>query len=147
MDRLYPIVGRRKVPKPELCIRRMHTMWGSCSRDRGRITLNKSLLKAPQCCIDYVVLHELLHFLYPRHDKDFRTALSVHMPDWCDRHCRVSAFAVSESDGLADGSDMEALGVALIAQGFKESPDAWRSAKVAQRLADRAEVTGGKIGD
>lgn len=85
MDRLYPIVGRRKVPKPELCIRRMHTMWGSCSRDRGRITLNESLLKAPQCCIDYVVLHELLHFLYPRHDKDFRTALSVHMPDWCDR--------------------------------------------------------------
>lgn len=85
MDRLYPIVGRRKVPKPELCVRRMQTMWGSCSRDHGRIALNESLLKAPQACIDYVVLHELLHFLHPRHDKAFRAALTVHMPDWRDR--------------------------------------------------------------
>ena len=85
LDRLYGVVGRRGIPKPALRVLRMRTLWGSCSRDRGRINLNECLLKAPQDCIDYVVLHELLHFLHPRHDKAFRAALTVHMPDWRER--------------------------------------------------------------
>ncbi|MEW6173072.1 MAG: M48 family metallopeptidase [Bacillota bacterium] len=35
--------------------------------------------------MDYVVLHELTHFLYPKHNKDFYEFLTVHMPDWKER--------------------------------------------------------------
>lgn len=85
LDRLYGVVGRRGIPKPALRVLRMRTLWGSCSRDRGRINLNECLLKAPQDCIDYVVLHELLHLLHPRHDQAFYAAITVHMPDWRER--------------------------------------------------------------
>ena len=85
LERLYPVIGRRGVAKPALRVSPMKTLWGSCGRSDGRITLNTFLYKAPQSCIDYVVLHELLHFLHPRHDKAFRTALTAHMPDWPSR--------------------------------------------------------------
>lgn len=85
LERLYPVVGRRGIPMPGLRVVRMRTKWGSCSRDKASINLNESLLKAPKDCIDYVVLHELLHFLHPRHDEAFRAALTVHMPDWQSR--------------------------------------------------------------
>lgn len=85
LERLYPVVGRRGVDKPALRVSPMKTLWGSCGRPAGRITLNSFLYKAPQSCIDYVVLHELLHFLHPRHDKAFRMALTALMPDWPSR--------------------------------------------------------------
>lgn len=85
LERLYPVVGRRGIAMPDLRVARMRTMWGSCSREKARITLNESLFKAPQDCIDYVVLHELLHFRHPCHDEAFRTELTVHMPDWQKR--------------------------------------------------------------
>lgn len=85
LDRLYPVVGRRGVARPSLRVLPMKTLWGSCGRSAGRITLNTFLYKAPQSCIDYVVLHELLHFLHPRHDKAFLTALTALMPDWPSR--------------------------------------------------------------
>jgi predicted metal-dependent hydrolase len=85
LDRLHAAVGRRGIPKPALRVTRMRTLWGSCSRNLHRINLNEYLLKAPQDCIDYVVLHELLHFLHPCHDKAFYAALTVHMPDWHQR--------------------------------------------------------------
>lgn len=85
LDRLYPIVGRHGVARPALRVVRMKTLWGSCGRATGRINLNEWLYKAPCDCIDYVILHELLHFLHPAHDRAFRTALAVHMPDWQKR--------------------------------------------------------------
>lgn len=85
IDRLYPIIAKHGIDKPALQVRRMKTLWGSCSRKHGKINLNYYLYKAPPPCIDYVVLHELTHFLYPKHNKDFNEFLTVHMPDWQER--------------------------------------------------------------
>ncbi|OPY55826.1 MAG: hypothetical protein A4E55_02414 [Pelotomaculum sp. PtaU1.Bin035] len=85
IDRLYPIIAKHGFGKPELQVRRMKTIWGSCSRRYGKINLNYYLYKAPPPCIDYVVLHELAHFLYPKHNKVFYDFLTVHMPDWKER--------------------------------------------------------------
>jgi predicted metal-dependent hydrolase len=85
IDRLYPIIAKYDIEKPELHIRKMKTLWGSCSRERGRVNLNYYLYQAPPPCIEYVVLHELAHFLYPRHDKKFYGFLTLHMPDWKER--------------------------------------------------------------
>lgn len=63
----------------------MKTLWGSCSVARQAVTFNFYLIKARMPYIDYVVLHELVHFLYPNHSKHFYAFLSNHMPDWKER--------------------------------------------------------------
>jgi len=73
------------IQQPVLCIKKMNTLWGSCTPDKCKITLNEYLLKADIRCIQYVVLHELTHLLYPNHSKDFYDFLTVHMPDWKER--------------------------------------------------------------
>lgn len=85
IERLYPIIAKHGIDKPALQVRKMKTLWGSCSRKHGKINLNYYLYKASPPCIDYVVLHELTHFLYPKHNKDFYEFLTVHMPDWKER--------------------------------------------------------------
>ena len=81
----YPIVEKYGVAMPELSIRKMKTLWGSCSIARHVITFNFYLIKARTPYIDYVVLHELVHFLYPNHSKQFYAFLSNYMPDWKER--------------------------------------------------------------
>ncbi len=83
--RLLPIVEKHGVTAPRLTVKRMRTLWGSCSRKNNCINLNYYLFKAPVPCIEYVVMHELIHFLYPRHDKNFYDFLTICMPDWQER--------------------------------------------------------------
>ena len=85
MEQWYPIIEKYGIPTPKVYIRKMATMWGSCSIKRGAVVFNLCLLKAKIACIDYVVLHELTHFLYPNHSKQFYYFLSNYMPDWKDR--------------------------------------------------------------
>lgn len=85
LDRLYPIIGKHNVPMPSICVSRMQTLWGSCSRKLCKINLNYYLFKASVSCIEYVILHEITHLLYPYHDKDFYNFLTIHMPDWQER--------------------------------------------------------------
>lgn len=85
LDQLYPIIKKHGVEKPEIVVKKMATLWGSCGRKKGRINLNFYLYKANLPCIEYVVLHELSHFLYPRHNKDFYDFLTIYMPDWQER--------------------------------------------------------------
>ncbi len=85
MDELYPIFKKYGVQKPSLRIRDMETRWGSCLTEKGVITLNKRLLEAPRHCIEYVVMHELCHFMHPNHSKHFYALLSMLMPDWKER--------------------------------------------------------------
>ena len=81
----YPIVQKYGVSQPKVQIRKMKTLWGSCSVSRNVVTFNQYLMKAKPACIDYVVLHELVHFIYPNHSKQFYDFLSIHMPDWKER--------------------------------------------------------------
>ena len=82
LNRLYPIVEKHGVQRPDICVKKMRTLWGSCSRTNQKINLNFYLYKASVPCIEYVVLHELAHFLYPYHNKEFFDFITVHMPDW-----------------------------------------------------------------
>ena len=82
LDRLYPIVEKHGVERPAICVKKMRTLWGSCSRNNQKINLNFYLYKASVPCVEYVILHELAHFLYPYHDKDFYDFITIYMPDW-----------------------------------------------------------------
>ncbi|WP_066684532.1 M48 family metallopeptidase [Christensenella intestinihominis] len=82
VNKLFPIVEKYNIRRPTVLLRKMKTLWGSCSPHRGTITFNQYLTKANPACIEYVVLHELVHFLYPNHSKLFHDFLSNYMPDW-----------------------------------------------------------------
>ncbi len=85
IDKWYPVIAPYGWAKPGLQVKKMRTRWGSCSPAHHKINLNRDLYQAPPACIDYVVLHELGHFLYPRHDQEFYNFLTAHMPDWRER--------------------------------------------------------------
>lgn len=85
LENLYPIIAKYQVEKPVIKLRKMKTLWGSCSPHRGIITFNQYLTKASPAHIEYVVLHELVHFLYPNHSKKFYDFLGTYMPDWKER--------------------------------------------------------------
>lgn len=85
LDRMYPNFEKYGIVKPYMKIRQMKSRWGSCIIYKQSITLNKELIKSPKDCIDYVVLHELVHFLHKDHNKDFYNCMSKFMPDWKDR--------------------------------------------------------------
>lgn len=85
IERVFPLIQKYGVHQPKFLIRTMRTRWGSCVRDKGIILLNYELVKAPKYCVEYVVLHELAHFLYRNHDAKFFSFLSSLMPDWRER--------------------------------------------------------------
>ncbi len=86
VDQYYNLVIRKYgIDKPAISIKKMKTLWGSCTPKKNKITLNEYLLKANIRCIQYVVLHELTHLLYPNHNSDFYDFLTIHMPDWKER--------------------------------------------------------------
>jgi len=85
LERIYPVMKKYSVDKPTLKIRQMKTRWGSCQKKEHAIVLNSDLIKAPTFCIDYVILHELIHFIHRNHDKEFLLFMTALMPDWQQR--------------------------------------------------------------
>jgi len=76
--------------KPNIIIRRMKSLWGSCNKNKNKITFNEYLLKAPIESIEYVVLHELVQLKYFNHSKEFYSFLSTYMPDYKQRKLNLS---------------------------------------------------------
>ena len=70
---------------PKLEIRQMKSRWGSCIPSSNKVIFNLNLIKTPMCCIEYVVLHELSHFKYQNHSKNFYNFITIFMPDWKER--------------------------------------------------------------
>lgn len=82
---IYHIFKKYDVVYPQIKIRYMTSRWGSCQSKRGIITLNSKLIEAPRNCIEYVVLHEFVHFIHPNHSKNFYDFVAMLMPDWKKR--------------------------------------------------------------
>lgn len=75
---------RLGVKVTEWRIRRMKTRWGTCNTKAHRIWLNLELVKKSPECLDYVILHEMVHLLERGHNKRFYAFLDRFMPDWRD---------------------------------------------------------------
>ncbi len=66
----------------EVKIKKMKTKWGSCNPLAKRIWINLELIKKPQKHLEYVILHELVHFLESKHNKRFKEIMTRYMPNW-----------------------------------------------------------------
>lgn len=66
-------------------IRKMKTKWGSCNTDAARTLFNLELAKKPYECLEYIVVHELVHLLVRTHNDEFKDLMDLHVPDWRQR--------------------------------------------------------------
>ena len=70
------------IPYPILKIRTMKTRWGVCNRRINSITLNLNLIKYDYDCLDYVIVHELSHFIHFDHSKNFWSLVEENEPNY-----------------------------------------------------------------
>ena len=66
----------------DLRIRKMKTRWGTCNRDARRICLNLELAKKPVSCLEYILVHELVHLRERAHNERFRALMDQLLPQW-----------------------------------------------------------------
>lgn len=73
---------KMQLEAPEFKIRTMKTKWGSCAVSNERLWFNIELTKKPIECIEYVVVHELVHLLERHHNKRFILLMDQYYPTW-----------------------------------------------------------------
>ena len=81
LDYIYNLY-QEKIPYPKLRVRKMSTRWGVCNRSNNVVTLNSELIKYGIKQIDYVIVHELSHFIYFDHSKNFWLQVSKYCKDY-----------------------------------------------------------------
>ena len=70
------------VKSNEYKIRKMRTKWGSCNTQTKTIMLNLELAKKPVECLEFIIVHELVHLLERSHNKQFVKYMNIFMPKW-----------------------------------------------------------------
>jgi predicted metal-dependent hydrolase len=79
-----------QVSVSEWGVKRMKTRWGSCNYRARRIWLNLELAKKAPACLEYVVVHEMVHLLEPSHNKRFYGFMDQFLPSWRERKARLN---------------------------------------------------------
>jgi hypothetical protein len=95
MDDFYRLELKRRIPVliskwekttgikvSEFRIRKMKTKWGTCSQKYKRVWINLELAKKPPHCLEYVVVHEMVHLVHRTHNKEFTRLMNTFMPQW-----------------------------------------------------------------
>ena len=72
----------KDVPYPNLVIRKMKTRWGVCNKNLKKVTLNSELIYKDIKCLDYVIVHELSHFIHFNHSKEFWKLVYENYPNY-----------------------------------------------------------------
>lgn len=91
LDKWQPILG---VQASHWGIRKMKTKWGSCNPTAKRVWFNLELVKKPVICLEYIVVHELVHLLERSHTQWFTAFMDLHLPDWPNRRAILNASAL-----------------------------------------------------
>lgn len=81
---------------PKWTIRRMKTKWGSCNRETRHIWFNAELAKKHPDCLEYVVVHEMIHYLERGHGERFTKLMDRELPDWRRRREQLNHEPLAE---------------------------------------------------
>jgi predicted metal-dependent hydrolase len=93
LTRWEPIVGRSVT---RWTIRQMKTRWGSCNRETARISLNLALSTKHPDCLEYVLVHELVHLLERGHGTRFTQLMDGLIPDWRRRRAELNCAPLAD---------------------------------------------------
>ncbi len=81
----------------EWAIKKMKTKWGACNVKARRIWLNLELAKKPVQCLEYIIVHELLHLLERQHNDNFFALMNEHLPQWRSRRSELNAAPLAHA--------------------------------------------------
>lgn len=81
-----------------LAIKKMKTRWGTCNNKTGKILINLELAQKPLVCLEYVIVHELLHLIEKKHNDVFISLLSKYIPKWRSIKEVLNRFPVSHAE-------------------------------------------------
>ncbi|MEU6131423.1 SprT family zinc-dependent metalloprotease [Saccharopolyspora sp. NPDC047091] len=87
LDKWQPVIGVEEV---KVVVRRMRTKWGTCISHSGAIWLNPELAKKNPRCLEYIVVHELVHFHQCSHGPRFVELMEHYLPDWRARRDQLN---------------------------------------------------------
>lgn len=79
IEQWEPVLGVRVA---EWNIKHMRTRWGTCNIRARRVWLNLELARYPSECLEYVVVHEMVHLLERSHNTRFHALMDRFLPDW-----------------------------------------------------------------
>jgi predicted metal-dependent hydrolase len=79
-------------------IKRMKTKWGSCNIQAKRLWLNLELAKKPPECLEFILVHELIHLIERHHNDRFRSLMDRHMQDWRERRKLLNSLPLAYED-------------------------------------------------
>ena len=96
----------------EFRIKNMKTRWGTCNNDKRRIWINLQLVKKPMECLEYVVIHELVHLIEKNHTHRFHALVEEFYPTWREAKKLLIAMPLDhmekgEMDADDDQTDIE----------------------------------------
>jgi len=74
--------GRIGVEVKKIFVRKMKTHWGSCNSTRQTLRLNSELAKRKRECLEYVIVHEMLHIIEKSHNRKFYSLMNKYIPAW-----------------------------------------------------------------
>ena len=84
-----------KVAPSFVGIKRMKTMWGSCKTDTARIWINLELVKKPPECLEFIVVHEMVHLLERKHTQRFISLMDLHLPNWREHREKLNKMPLA----------------------------------------------------
>jgi predicted metal-dependent hydrolase len=90
-----PLLG---VKVQRFFVQRMKTKWGSCTPEAGYIRLNTDLAKKPRECLEYVLVHEMVHLLEPSHGPRFVALMDRYMPNWQFRRKALNSLPLRHEE-------------------------------------------------
>jgi predicted metal-dependent hydrolase len=76
----------------------MKTKWGTCNREAKRIWLNLELIKKPEICLEYIIVHEMVHFLERNHTQRFIDLMDKFMPQWRSYREELNSSVLKHED-------------------------------------------------
>jgi predicted metal-dependent hydrolase len=82
----------------EFGIKKMKTKWGTCNINAQRIWLNLELIKKPEHCLEYIVVHEMVHLLERHHNARFIAYMDKFLPQWRSHKQELNQFILNHAD-------------------------------------------------
>jgi predicted metal-dependent hydrolase len=79
-------------------VRQMKTKWGSCNIEEKRIWINLELAKKPEHCLEYILVHEMVHLMERHHNERFHHFLETYLPNWKQLKTELNQLPVSHAD-------------------------------------------------
>lgn len=79
-------------------VKQMKTRWGTCNIEEKRIWLNLELAKKPETCLEYIIVHEMVHLKERHHNDRFRNLMDSYLPNWKQLKTELNRLPISHAE-------------------------------------------------